>query len=624
MAVAAVVVLACTACGQGGAASASGTGADNTAQETGTSGDIQGAAGQAGISEDIQGAAGQAGTSGDIQGAAGQAGTSGDIQGAAGQAGDSGDTWEALPLNVIDDNYRNYYEIFVYSYADSDGDGTGDLQGVRKKLPYIRDMGFNGIWLMPVCPSPTYHKYDVTDYCAIDPAYGTMEDLRALLDDAHENDMSVIIDFVMNHTSSKHPWFVSACDHLKSLAPEDERSLEKIAEECPYVGYYHFSREKESGTYYEVPGTPFFYEGEFWSEMPDLDYSSGALWGEFEKIIDFWIENGIDGFRMDATMHFEEDDTGFNTKVMNRVYSYAKEKDPDFYMVSEVWAAKKTIADYYASETPSLFNFDAGGPEGKLIGAARGSLKAESFVNAMKQYEDDFSASYSGYIDAPFLTNHDMGRVSNALNGDEDALKFAGGLLLSMNGSPFVYYGEEIGMKSKGTKDENKRLPMLWSYEPGSAVGLKPGELSEDGTGPAKGPSDADPGIESKFPGVKEQLSDQDSILNYYKKALLIRNQNPEIARGKITVLPELTDGNLACILKEYEGKKIAVLYYNAKEGAADITADQLKSLGKALDPSGDSSPEIVGYLTVDGSSVTFSETGLTLPARCIVYLKTF
>ena len=526
---------------------------------------------------------------------------------------DGTDTGETTPaenaseqiaeLNVIDDKYRNYYEVFVYSFYDSDGDGIGDLKGVDEKLGYIKDLGCNGIWMMPIMPSPTYHKYDVTDYMSIDPEYGTMEDFEKLLKDAHENDINVIIDFVMNHSSSKHEWFVKACEYLRGLDPSDERSIEELTAECPYVGYYHFAREKLKDTYYEVSGTPFYYEGEFWSEMPDLNYASEDLWNEFETIIKFWTDKGVDGFRMDATMHFEEGDTGFNTSVMNRAYECAKKYNPDFYMVSEVWAGESTIASYYDSKTDSLFNFDAAGPEGILLGAVRGNVKASRLVSSMKKYEDDFGAVYPDYVDAAFLTNHDMGRVSNSLNGDKEAIKFAGGLLGSMSGSIYVYYGEEIGMKSQGTKDENKRLPMIWGEDAGMCTG----------------PADADKGIESDFGSVADQSEDPDSILNYYKHVLRIRNTYPEIARGAITILDAATDGNKAVIIKEYNGEKIAILYNNSKRGAVDITRNDIDLVKSSLQKE---EVSIVDFLTVDGSETVFSDDGFAMPSRSIVYLK--
>ncbi len=163
--------------------------------------------------------------------------------------GQTGGIWHEL--NVIDDNYRNYYEIFVLSFYDSDGDGVGDLNGVTEKLDYIKDMGFNGIWLMPIMPSPTYHKYDVIDYCAIDKQYGTIDDFKKLVEECHKRDIRLVIDFVINHSSTKNEWFIQAKDYLKGLEAGAEPDLEK----CPYVGYYHFSKTKENGTYYKVGGS---------------------------------------------------------------------------------------------------------------------------------------------------------------------------------------------------------------------------------------------------------------------------------------------------------------------------------------------------------------------------------
>ena len=205
----------------------------------------------------------------------------------------------------------------------------GDLNGVIEKLDYVEYMGFNGIWFMPIMPSPSYHKYDVTDYRAIDEAYGTMEDFEKLVEECHNRGINVIIDFVINHSSSEHPWFTQACEYLKTLEPGQEPDLS----ECPYVDYYHFSKEKETSVYYEVPGTEWYYEGVFWSGMPDLNLQSEAVRKEFEDIAAFWIEKGVDGFRIDAAKHFENS-TEQNNEVLNWLYTVCTDLNPDFYMVS--------------------------------------------------------------------------------------------------------------------------------------------------------------------------------------------------------------------------------------------------------------------------------------------------
>ena len=496
-------------------------------------------------------------------------------------------------LNIIDDNYRNYYEIFVYSFYDSDEDGIGDLNGVTEKLDYIEEMGFNGIWLMPIMQSTTYHKYDVVDYCSIDEEYGTIEDFENLVDECHERGIRVVIDFVINHSSSQHQWFVDACDYLRELPEGQEPDLD----ECPYVDYYHFVEEQVSGTYYPVSGTNWYYEGEFWSEMPDFNLASESLRAELEEISNFWLDMGVDGFRMDAALHFEENDTEFNTEALDWLYSYCTDLNPDFYMVSEVWANKATIADYYASGTPSMFNFDVAGAEGKLIKAARGAYKAANFVESMVEYQTDYAEQNPDYIDAPFIANHDMARVANNLMKDANDMKMACGLLMTMNGSPFVYYGEEIGMSSSGTKDENKRLPMIWS--------------DADTAGMTDGPMDADRDIVSAFAGVEQQQKAPYSILNYYKRAVRLRNENPEIARGEIEIIEALTEGNQAVITKTYEDSTIAIAYNTSDEVVEINFADTVLS-----------DMEICGYLTLNGEVVELDTEVLSMPAQSICILK--
>lgn len=495
-------------------------------------------------------------------------------------------------LQIVDDNYRNYYEIFVYSFYDSDGDGIGDLNGVTQKLDYIQDMGFNGIWLMPVFQSTTYHKYDTVDYMQIDPEYGSTEDMQNLIEECHKRGIRIILDFVMNHTSSQHLWFTQACEYLEQLP----QGAEPDEQECPYVGYYHFANEQKQD-YYQVKNTDWYYEGVFWSEMPDLNLENEQLRAELEQIASYWIGMGIDGFRMDAAMHFEENDAATNTEILNWLYEYCLSQNPDFYMVSEVWANEAAVADYYASGTPSMFNFDLADKEGKLIKAARGTYKAANLVQSMLKYQTDFAAKNPDYIDAPFITNHDMGRVANALRNDQDDLKMAGGLLMTLSGNPFVYYGEEIGMSSAGTKDENKRLPFIWS--------------DTDTAGMTKGPKDADAGITSSFAGVEEQQADLDSILNYYKRALRLRNENPELARGTIEAVETLCDGHQAVITKTWEDSTIAVVYNTSDE------AIEVNLAGSAID-----SMAIRGYLTLHGEAITLENGVLTMPAQSICIMK--
>ena len=220
--------------------------------------------------------------------------------------------WRSREVTLIDDNYRTWYEIFVYSFCDSDGDQIGDLQGVISKLDYIADMGFNGIWLMPIMPSASYHKYDVKDYLEIEAEYGTMADFEALVAECDKRGIKLIIDLVLNHTSSEHPWFVEACDYLASLGDGEEPS----AADCPYYEYYHFTKgDPSSDTWYQVGSTDYYYEGVFWSGMPDLNFESQTLRAELEEVMDFWLEKGVGGFRLDAVKEFYREETRTVVKI---------------------------------------------------------------------------------------------------------------------------------------------------------------------------------------------------------------------------------------------------------------------------------------------------------------------
>ena len=495
-------------------------------------------------------------------------------------------------LNVIDDNYRNYYEIFVYSFYDSDGDGIGDLQGVIQKLDYVKELGFNGIWLMPIMPSPSYHKYDVTDYYAIDEAYGTMEDFEKLVDECHKRDINLIIDFVINHSSSEHPWFKEAYAYIKSLKPGEEPDLNK----CPYVDYYHFSKKQETTAYTQIPGTEWYYEGAFWSGMPDLNLKNQALRAEIADMAKFWIEKGVDGFRMDAVMHIEKT-VEENNEVMNWLYTECTKLNPDFYMVSEVWDSITTFEEYYGSKTPSIFNFHAGQQEGLILKTAKGYNTATEFVDRLMNYAERFSRYNPNYIDAIFMSNHDMGRVAEVTANNIKNIKFGAGLMMTMNGCPFVYYGEEIGMPSTSDKDENKRLPMIWS--------------DTDSTGKTFGPPNANVSLKSSFASVEDQLKDENSILNYYKHAIRLRNENPEIARGEIKKIESLCKGSQAVITKTYNGSTIAIAYNNSDEEIQiNIGDSEIASMG------------IRGYLTLNWEEITLKDGVLTMPARSICILK--
>ena len=495
---------------------------------------------------------------------------------------------DEVELNIIDDNYRNWYEIFVYSFYDTDNDGIGDLNGVTAKLDYIQEMGFNGIWLMPIHPSPTYHKYDVTDYYAIHPDYGTLEDFKNLVAEAHKRGIRVIIDLVVNHTSDSHPWFTEACSYIrKNGQPGGE-----------YGDFYNF-RNTDNNAYHKISGTQYSYEGQFWSGMPDLNLNSENVREEIKKIMSFWLEDcDIDGFRLDAVTSYYTGNLQGNIDFLSWLNTEAKKIKHSAYIVGEAWVGDDyTIDRYYESGCDSFFLFtgaQAGGSIAMAVKQSNGKAVGELFVKLQETYGDA--------VLAPFLGNHDTMRPGSFMPGIEN-VKMAAGVLSMMNGGTFVYYGEEIGMISKGgnSSDPAKRIAMKWEakniYE--GCCYLPPEKTPVDETS-------------YYYPSVAEQMADENSIINYYKEAMELRNRFPEIARGTVTYHPVEQNNYICVITKEYQGEKITIVFnMDTFEQTVSLDKDMLGYT------------ELVGVLLASGGEISFNESGeLVMPPQSIAIFK--
>ena len=515
------------------------------------------------------------------------------------------DITDTIPLNVIDDNYRTYYEVFVYSFCDSDGDGVGDLQGLISKLDYINDgddttdtdLGCNGIWLMPVHPSPTYHKYDVTDYYAIDPVYGTTEDFRELLKACDERGIKVIMDLVLNHSSSRHPWFQEACDYLRELGDG-----EPDASDCPYFDYYYFTKEPVSG-YSPVSGTDWYYEAQFWSEMPDLNLDCEALRGEIEDITKYWLDMGVGGFRLDAVKEYYTDSVQDNIDFLSWLTNTVKSQKEDAYLVGEAWVNISSYSQYYASGIDSLFNFSFAGAEGVIAKVMNGG-SAEKYGAAVAELDKTFGQYNENYIDAPFYTNHDMARGVGYYVGEnsENRVKMAGAMNLFMSGSAFLYYGEELGMRGSG-KDENKRAPMYWSKD-------------ADAEGMCDGPADMDR-FEMKYDSLEEQEQDVSSIYQYFRKAIKIRNQNPEIARGKTEYIAEVSSEKVCVLRKIYDGSELLIVFATGAE-TENVDLSGVTLNGHTVDDT----TEIRAMLLTGEEKIAVEDSNATMPGYSILVLK--
>lgn len=453
----------------------------------------------------------------------------------------------------VDDAYRVYYEIFVGSFSDSNADGMGDLQGIINRFDYLNDglddsgksLGIEGIWLMPIMPSPSYHKYDVTNYMDIDNKYGSLEDFESLTALANSRNVNVIIDLVLNHTSNQHPWFLTA---KQAIIDNDLDNK--------YIGYYTLvkANQKESGKKYYPFAGDYYYEGNFSSSMPELNLDNEDLRAEIIEIVSFWYEKGVSGFRLDAAKYpylYEEEK---NIEFWNWFVSECKKIKPDTYIVGEVWSGDSLIAPYY--EPFSNFDFGMSGVDGAITQTAKQFDDVNNYVAYLNRYRNMIEAVNPNAILTPFISNHDMDRAAGYLSLTDYEMQMAANLYLLTYGNPFIYYGEEIGMKgSRSTEmtDANRRLAMLWGDE----------DTVTDPIGTTYNPENQTNGT------VASQLSEETSLYNHYKKLLMIRKANPEIARGKYTVLQFAGYNTFGGFLTTYNDVTLGIFH---NTGSTELT----------------------------------------------------
>ncbi len=465
-------------------------------------------------------------------------------------------------VDPIDDNYRVFYQIFVGSFSDSDGDGTGDLKGIINRMDYLNDgnvnsgesLGVQGLWLSPVFASPSYHKYDTTSYYRIDPAFGTEEDLKELLDICHERNVKVILDLVINHTSTSNLWYKRF-----ELAQQAGRTDDK------YYNFYSWADNNSripGSAYSKISGTDHYYECNFSGDMPELNYDNEEVFTEMLNVAKYWLDLGVDGFRFDAIKYIYFGNTPKSVEFWKKYMAELKKMKPDIYCVGECWSADAETLQYISAL--NCFNFQMAQAEGYIANAAKGSNIA-IFTGYVEDYQDKVQKANPDAMTIPFISNHDMDRAAGYLTLASNRSKMAANLYILSFGSPFIYYGEEIGLKgSRGSSntDANRRLAMFWGD----------GDTVKDPVGTTYDSAKQTNG------SVENQLKDEDSQLRYYQKLIALRNKYPEIARGEYDSL-EFGISSFGGFRITYEGSEF-ILLHNTKDKDAEIdlsTCSELK-----------------------------------------------
>jgi glycosidase len=440
------------------------------------------------------------------------------------------------------------YEVFVRSFYDSNGDGIGDLRGLTQKLDYISGLGADCVWLMPVAESPSYHGYDVTDYYRVEPDYGTNDDFKAFVAAAHQHHIRVLVDLVLNHTSSEHPWFQEA---LRDTA-------------APHRNWYRWSTTP-GNNWHKSPVRDEYYFGLFWSGMPDLNWENPSVMEEMKRVARYWLDSmHVDGFRLDAVRHLVEvgnevSNTPPTHQVLRDFGQYVRSIAPQSYTIGEVWDNTDVILSYYPDQLDAYFAF----PISEALMEAVRTGKAGGLLPTVQQ----FARAEPEWRWAPFQRNHDQTRTMTALGNDTAGARLAATILLTLPGVPFVYYGEEIGMT--GDKpDERLRTPMQWNGSSRGFTSGKPWEAAQS---------------DSLTANVAVEDRASNSLLKLYRWLIRLRANDKALREGELEPVATGNESVLAYLRKAGDSEVLVVV--NLGKAPATVSLPGRFTLRSLLTP---------------------------------------
>ncbi|HXE09177.1 MAG TPA: alpha-amylase family glycosyl hydrolase [Acidobacteriaceae bacterium] len=471
------------------------------------------------------------------------------------------------------------YQIYPRSFQDTNGDGVGDLNGIRRRLDYLVELGVDAIWISPIYPSPMADfGYDVADYCRIDPLFGTMSDFDLLLEEAHSRGLRLVLDFVPNHTSDQHPWFVES----RSSRDNPKRDWYLWRDE-PNNWQSHFG-----GSAWEFDEkTLQYYLHEFLKEQPDLNWRNPAVKAAMFDTLRFWLRKGVDGFRVDVMWLLIKDDQ-FRDNPPNPAYKIdqgSREKflpvyDSDRPEVHPLVAEMRAVLDEFGDRVligeiylpiPRLMQYY--GPE--LLGAnlpfnfqlLQCAWTADDLEQTIGKY---MSALPSGAWPNWVLGNHDRPRIASRV-GIEKA-RAAALLLLSLPGTLTVYYGEELGMQDVSIPPDEAKDPAE-KRQPGIAMGRDPERTPMPWDNSARcGFTAGEPwlpiGDANRAVNVESSEKERDSMLALYRRLLRLRRTEPVLVSGQLTDL-SASDGVLHFVRSD--GKKSFRIVINLTDEARQI-----------------------------------------------------
>lgn len=482
------------------------------------------------------------------------------------------------------------YQIYPRSFNDSNGDGIGDINGIREKLDYLKELGIDVIWLSPVYKSPNDDNgYDISDYCDIMDEFGTMEDMDNLLKESNEKGIKILMDLVVNHTSDEHKWFIEA----------------KKSKDNEYRDYYIWRDPVEghepnelgscfSGSawqYDETTGQ--YYLHLFSKKQPDLNWENEKVRNEVYKMMNFWVDKGIGGFRMDVIDLIGKVPDKMITGNGPKLHDYLQEMNKaalegnDLLTVGETWGATPEVAKLYSNperhELSMVFQFEHIGLD-QIEGKEKWDLKPLELLE-LKKVLSKWQTELEGQgWNSLFWNNHDLPRIVSRWGNDKEyrvlSAKMFATLLHGMKGTPYIYQGEELGMTNVRFEDINEYndIESLNMYKDRISKGYTHEEIMESiyakGRDNARTPMQWDNSENAGFTtgkpwlsinenyeviNAKQCLEDENSIFHHYRKLINIRKHNDTIIYGDYTLLCE-DDNNIFAYVRELNGDKILVV----------------------------------------------------------------
>jgi alpha-glucosidase len=531
----------------------------------------------------------------------------------------------SLSLAQDSDWWKNavIYEIYPRSFADTNGDGIGDLNGITQHLDYLEELGVDAIWITPFYPSPQVDfGYDISDYQAIDPQYGTMADFDRLVAEAAKHHIRIIDDLVLNHTSDKHAWFMES--RSSRTNPKADWYMWNDGKPNRQPPNNWLSLFGHSAWQWDTPRNQFYYH-EFYKEQPDLNWRNQQVRDAVYNMIRFWMKKGVAGFRLDAITTLFEDPklrdeptldikTAFGDKAVNREYTDNLPEVHDVLrelrQVTNEMPGRVLIGETYLPNVGELAKmYGKNDDELQLPMDTQLGFLNERSAPKLRAKLVDAETKLNGRMPLFVFSNHDNPRSWNRYGDgkhDEAIAKLIATLLLTPRCTAMMYYGEEIGMSN------NNPTSVSQVKDPIGIVGW-PKEIGRDGERtPMQWNADTNAGFSSaretwlpvapnyKTRNVQAEAKDPQSMLNYYKLLIRLRKENEAVRDGQFVVLDE-KNGSVLSYLRKGSGKVVLVsLNFSDQKQTVhfDLTGQgvkdtNLKTLVSSFDPQGASTSNL-------------------------------